>query len=570
MALTFAQRLAEVKAKKNKLAQAVETTVENEVVEAPEDSLYRFGDIILNEKQAQAVEYAKAGKSFVLTGAAGTGKTATQGAVVEYLEKTGSFSTHDFKYIGVQDSIAIVAFTKVAVRNIQKALRKNPATAKYARHCMTIHSLLEYAPEQVERISDEGELYTTRMFVPHRNADNPLGITHLIIEEASMVGLDLWANLYDALQLGVQIIYLGDINQIPPVFGKSIMSYALCKLPVIELTHVYRQALDNPIIANAHRVLNGESVVPSADGRFNVITGNSKYQVGQERMGLALGNMFNQLWEVGDYDPDRDMILIPYNKQAMGTTAMNEKIASFLGAKRKAIVTPIKAGFQTLYLAVGDKVLVDKQAGWITSIQDNPKYMGQTPPPPGYYTRDGSPIIGMQGDVDWEATGGEPDEMPNYDNFKLEEIEEDITKRAASHIVTVSFDPPWAIQEAEENDEVYESLGSTELGSSGDFAEAKFQFGYAMTIHKAQGSEWPKVYILFHQDHMNFLSRELVYTAMTRAREVCTFICKMELLDRAIAKQKIAGVGLAEKIMFFNGGALADLDSIPVVMEEAA
>lgn len=567
MAITFAQRLAEVKAKKNKLAGAIETVVEGEVVEAPEASVYKFGDIVLNEKQAGAVDYARDGKSFVLTGAAGTGKTATQGAVVEYLEKSGKFSTHDFKYLGTADSIAIVAFTKVAVRNIQKALRKNPATAKYAKHCMTIHALLEFAPEQVERYSEDGGLYTTKMFVPNRHSGNPLGITHLIIEEASMVGLDLWEKLYDALQPGVQIIYLGDINQIPPVFGKSIMSYALCKLPVIELTHVYRQALDNPIIANAHRILNGESVVPSTDGRFNVITGNSKYQVGQERMGLALGSMFKQLFEAGEYDPDRDMILIPYNKQAMGTTAMNEKIASFLGVHRKAIVTPIRAGFQTIYLAEGDKVLVDKQAGWITKITPNPKYLGTQPPPPGYYSRDGSPIIGMNADIDWDASEEELEEMPNYDNFKMEDVEEDIGKRAASHIVTVSFDPPYQDLDAEE-DEDKSSLGEAELTSSGDFAEAKFQFGYAMTIHKAQGSEWPKVFILFHQDHMNFLSRELVYTAMTRAREVCTFICKMELLDRAIAKQKIAGVGLAEKIMFFNGGALADLDSIKVTVDD--
>lgn len=567
MAITFAQRLAEVKAKKNKLAGVIETVVEGEVVEAPEASVYKFGDIVLNEKQAGAVDYARDGKSFVLTGAAGTGKTATQGAVVEYLEKSGKFSTHDFKYLGTADSIAIVAFTKVAVRNIQKALRKNPATAKYAKHCMTIHALLEFAPEQVERYSEDGGLYTTKMFVPNRHSGNPLGITHLIIEEASMVGLDLWEKLYDALQPGVQIIYLGDINQIPPVFGKSIMSYALCKLPVIELTHVYRQALDNPIIANAHRILNGESVVPSTDGRFNVITGNSKYQVGQERMGLALGSMFKQLFEAGEYDPDRDMILIPYNKQAMGTTAMNEKIASFLGVHRKAIVTPIRAGFQTIYLAEGDKVLVDKQAGWITKITSNPKYLGTQPPPPGYYSRDGSPIIGMNADIDWDASEEELEEMPNYDNFKMEDVEEDIGKRAASHIVTVSFDPPYKDLDAEE-DEDKSSLGEAELTSSGDFAEAKFQFGYAMTIHKAQGSEWPKVFILFHQDHMNFLSRELVYTAMTRAREVCTFICKMELLDRAIAKQKIAGVGLAEKIMFFNGGALADLDSIKVTVDD--
>ena len=98
-----------------------------------------------------------------------------------------------------------------------------------------------------------------------RTSMNPLRITHLIVEEASMVGLDLWANLYDAMAPHTQIIFLGDINQIPPVFGKSIMSYALCRLPVIELTHVYRQALEtvNKVVATEIMV-----TTPAADTTF--------------------------------------------------------------------------------------------------------------------------------------------------------------------------------------------------------------------------------------------------------------------------------------------------------------
>ena len=220
----------------------------------------------LNDKQMLAVVYAKHGLSFVLTGPAGTGKTTAQAGVVQSLDEAGKFGTHNFKYIGDAPSIAIVAFTKVAVRNIQKAMKANPATEKFSSHCMTIHSLLEFEPVIETRRDEDGLSYDVRIFRPMRNASNPLTITHLVVEEASMVGLDLWQLLLDALPDGVQIILLGDINQLQPVFGSPILGYGLAKLPVIELTEVYRQALDNPIIANAHRVLRGLPIQSSEDG----------------------------------------------------------------------------------------------------------------------------------------------------------------------------------------------------------------------------------------------------------------------------------------------------------------
>lgn len=578
--ITWGERLAAIRAAQNphKHAELVaeQTPLAAAIVNPNEDEgdynnahvlaaagAYTFGDIVLNEAQARAPQLALEGKSFVLTGAAGTGKTTAQAAVVQALESMRVFGTHDFKYIGKQDSIAIVAFTKVAVRNIQKALKKNPATEKYARHCMTIHSLLEFQPERVERVSESGDVYETKMFMPQRTATNPLTITHLIIEEASMVGLDLWKLLYDALLAGVQIIYLGDINQLPPVFGKSVMSYALCKLPIIELTHVYRQALDNPIIANAHRILKGEMIEASNDGRFSIITGKSKYKVGQENMAAALNQMLQTLHGLGDYNEHEDIILIPYNKQAMGTTEMNNKIATFLGHKRGAIVHQVKAGFNNWWLAVGDKLLVEKQAMWIVDIQENPKYMGGDTAPPGSYTRDGTPLGAAN--VDFDATDSGLT-LADYESFNMDDIEEEATKRAASHLVMCSNVNP-ASEDFDPSDP--DNL-VVELSSAGEFRPEVFQFGYCMSIHKSQGSEWRKVFIFLHYDHAAFLNRELMYTAITRAREEVVICAKEDLLAAAIKRQKIAGIGLDEKIAFFNGGSLSDLDSVPVVKESIA
>lgn len=500
----------------------------------------------LNSGQLQGAYYALQGKSFVLTGAAGTGKTTAQAATIDILDKEGTFGTHDFKTIGTKPSIAVVAFTKVAVRNIQKAIKKNPRIAHYAEHCMTIHMLLEFQPVIEERRDEDGMLYETRIFRPMRTAANPLKITHLVIEEASMVGLDLFKLLADALLPGVQIIYLGDINQLQPIFSNPILAYALVKLPVIELTRVYRQALDNPIIYNAHEVLKGRPITTSACGKVSVVNGTSPVQIGQSKMALAMKGTIRKLFHAGVYDPEEDQILLPWNKQDLGTKSMNNAVASFLGVERKALVYQVRSSRYDWWLAVGDKVLVDKRVGLITAIQDNPKYIGRACAPPGAYTRDGVPLLGQQVSVDFDATVDAID----YTDFDMGKVAEgDEAARAASHVVTVRW---------------MDDDSTAQLSSAGDFADSKFDFAYAMTVHKAQGSEYRRVFMMIHKDHLGFISREFMYTALTRAREEFMLFGRPDVVEAACLKQEVKGNSLEAKIAYFTSGALQDLDQVEV------
>ena len=508
----------------------------------------------LNANQLLAASMAKQGKSFVLTGAAGTGKTTAQAATIDILDKEACFATHDFKYIGTKPSVAVVAFTKVAVRNIQKAIRKNERIAHYAEHCMTIHALLEFEPVTEERTDDTGLAYDVKIFRPQRHRYEPLGITHLIIEEASMVGLDLFKLLADALLPGVQIIYLGDINQLQPIFSNPILAYALVKLPVIELTRVYRQALDNPIIYNAHQVLKGEPIKSSKDGRVSVVTGTSLVQVGQLKMASAIKQNLRTLYDKGFYDPEEDQILLPWNKQFLGTKEINQAVASFLGADRQVLVQQVKAGRATWWLAVGDKILSDKRMGVITHIQGNPRYIGGSTAPAGFYTRDGTPILGLGAAVDFDATI--PADEINYEDFDMGLVETEEGARAASHVITLQW--------------LDTDNSSSTLSTSGDFADSKFDFGYAMTVHKAQGSEYRKVFMAIHQDHLGFLSRELMYTALTRAREEFILFAKEPLVAAACLKQEVKGTSLQDKIEYFTSGALADLDQVQVEFPKEA
>lgn len=494
--------------------------------------------IELNEKQLLAKEFALAGKNFCLIGAAGTGKTTTQRSVAETLLESDSLSTTSFKIQGdhrvTAPSIAFVAYTRRASANLQRAIHKNPRLEEaLAVNIMTIHALLEFIP--VTYLDEEGK--ERFRFEPQKTAANPLSITHLVIEEASMVGLDLWRQLYDALPSGVQIIFIGDINQLPPVFGASVLNYALVQLPIVELDKVYRQADDSTIIENAHRILRGNCELRYAPD-FQIVQGKSPIQIGQAKTARALSLLFRQLFDSGDYDPEQDMILSPFNKQDLGTINLNRHIAQFLGQFRQAEVHEILAGFNTHYLAVGDRVMYNKMDCIITDIQGNSDYCGsKTPQIPGCdLTRFGGRIAGAEAHIDLDA---EADPLLNYSTFSVEELAEQDAERKqqASHKVFL---------------QALESGQSMMIKSAGDFQDAVFSLGYALTVHKAQGCEWRHVYIVLHKEHSVMLFRELVYTAVTRSRERCILITKQSNVDKAVSNPRIKGNSIADKIEYFN------------------
>lgn len=518
-------------------------------------------NIVLNEKQLMAKQMAMAGKSFCVIGPAGTGKTTAQRAVAEGLLLDNKLSVSRFRtynqmgerqYVSAP-SIAFCAYTRRAAANLQRAVHKSPLLAEKLKHnIMTIHALLEYEPETYQDYDDEGKLVDKFRFVPRRNASNPLDITHLVIEESSMLdAYTLWKNLYEALPPGVQIIFIGDINQLPPVFGPSILNYALLQLPIVELTQVYRN--QGIVLENAHNILAGKKLVE--DQNFVIVRGKAQVQVGQQKLATILGNLFNQWLDMTgsdglpEYDPEDCIILSPFGKQDLGTINLNNWIAQHLGTRRKAIVHEVIAGFNKLYLAVGDKVMYNKLDGKIIDILRNPDYHGREPQLAGSdLTRFGVRILGQQGQDALD------DLAIDYSTFSLEALqnEKGERKQQASHEVVIEL----------ENGQIEHLTGA------GEFSEQKFSLGYALTVHKAQGSEWRKVFIILHKDHATMLYRELFYTATTRARTKVTIVAKDAVIDKAIANQRIKGNTIADKIEFFNSGVFTNGQREEILVEK--
>lgn len=500
----------------------------------------KYGNVITyNAKQQEFISLASQGKSCVLIGAAGTGKTTCQKGATQALIQSGKARVLDagaHKYLSSgTPGIVICAFTRRAAANIAANL---PADLR--ANCMTIHALLEYEPVYYD-VQDPttGEFKKTMRFEPKRNVHNPLppSIQTIIFEETSMLGTDLHQEVITACPHNPQFIYLGDIQQLPPVFGPAILGFKLLELPVVELTEVYRQALESPIISLAHRCLSGRGIPAKEIPEWNkpgLLIKPFKKQVEAELACQGIGNFFKAGIDSGDYNPEKDMILIPFNK-AFGTEEMNKIIANKLARKHGRITHEIIAGFQKIYFSPGDKILVDKEDAIITRIETNPAFTGARFQP---------------GSATLDYWGHEQDPSKEAENSELTDDAMDFILQQAS---ASSADKENRVNQCSHI--IYYKKASSDfeekINAAGDANE--ILLGYCLTVHKAQGSEWDKVFFVMHASHATMNSRELLYTGITRAKKELLIICEPNTLEKGIEAPRIKGQTLTEKAEYFKG-----------------
>ena len=382
-----------------------------------------------------------------------------------------------------------------------------------------------------------GESRTKMQFEATRHGANPLpsSIRYIIIEESSMLGVDLYKELINACPHNPRFIFLGDIQQLPPVFGPAILGFKLLELPVVELTEVYRQALESPIISLAHRILSGVPL-PASDypqwkspGKLTIHPWKKKIEA-QAALNTA-GMFFKTAYDSGAYDTEEDIILIPFNK-AFGTDELNKIIANHIAHKHGRTVYQVVAGFNKCHFSVGDKVLYDKEDATIISIMPNPAYSGIMPvmesPTLDYWGYDEA------GPRQAETTDDGVDFL--LAQVAVQEGKSEERVRQCSHTITLRMNDSDVEVKVDKASEVNSML-----------------LGYCLTVHKSQGSEWRKVFFVCHQSHATMIQRELLYTAVTRAREELYVICEPETFTKGILSQRVKGNTLAEKAVYFQG-----------------
>jgi len=526
-----------------------------------------------NAQQQQAIDWALSGHSFAITGPAGSGKTYTVQGVIEALIQSGRtniIQTMKHKYLpatGVP-GIVVVAFTNTAVGNSKKAL---PSDLR--GNALTIHKYLEYEPVYGDVRGDDGKMKSTMRFEPQRNTDNPQSseITTVIIEEASMVPVDLWNRLIESMPARthskLQIIMVGDIQQLPPVFGKSIYIHAMASgIKTVELTHVYRQALESPILALAHRILAGKQMAHAELMEYSVDkrdTGKGMVFIRPWKNAIssdvAIVNMMSFLPKMIDdglYDPDQDVILTPYNVE-FGQEEMNKIVASHYSKVHQSPVYEVFTGINKKYFRVGERVLYNKSEAVILSIEPNKAYYGKWPRPASStmdyrgIEKDKSKlktVLAEMTDEEVRAANDRVDEMLMAIGSHTDE--DSPTARAASHKIVVK---------SKDTDAEYTLSAAGEINT--------LELAYAMTVHKSQGREYRRVWFITHKSQATMIYRELLYTAVTRAKEELYVICEPNCFVKGINTQKYPGKTVMEKIESFNRaekvGRIVNPDYIP-------
>ena len=269
----------------------------------------------LSAEQKSALRCALASRVTVITGGPGTGKTTLLRSLLVALGEVGLKPT-------------LAAPTGRAARRLQEAS---------GRDAKTIHRLLEYSPE-------------SGGFV--RGKEFPLRTNYLIIDEASMMDIELASSVVTALMPNCSLLLVGDKDQLPSVGPGSVLKDVIASdfVPVVQLREVYRQARQSLIVANAHRLNRGEfpQVSNDAEGDFFFFERNAAEDV------LATIKQLVQQRLVGRFginDPREIQVLTPMNRGPLGTHALNRELQSLLNPAGREL----RAGDRTF--REGDRVI---------------------------------------------------------------------------------------------------------------------------------------------------------------------------------------------------------------------
>ena len=371
------------------------------------------------------------------------------------------------------------------------AKRMAEATGYEAR---TIHRLLELtgAPSMDSGRNGNGSTGgETRLEGMHfeRNEANPLDADVVIIDEVSMVDISLMHSLLKAVNVGTRLILVGDVNQLPSVGPGNVLRDMIQsgKFPVVMLTKIFRQAAQSDIIVNAHKINAGERVPLEKRSRdFLFIRRDNPAAIIKDMMVLLRdklpGYVGAEIQEI--------QIMTPMRKGALGVEQLNRILQENFNPP--AADKPEKEAGGTIF-RTGDKVM---------QIKNNYQLAWEV------RNRYGIPVDKGEG-------------VFNGDMGVIRQV------NAFSETLEVEFDEGRMVEYS------FKQLEELELA-------------YAITIHKSQGSEYPAVITPMYSGPRMLMTRNLLYTAVTRARSCVCLVGRPDafytMASNAMEQERCSGL----------------------------
>lgn len=333
----------------------------------------------------------------------------------------------------------------------------------------TIHRMLEISGGVPD--DDRKSVAGLSMFF-ERNEDNPLEADVIIVDEMSMVDISIMNSLLKAVSIGTKLILVGDVDQLPSVGPGNVLKDIIesgC-FPVVKLERIFRQAAQSEIIINAHKINRGEEVVLNKYSKDFLFV----HRNGADNIINAMKTLIKD--KLPDYvgaDVYDLQILTPSRKSNVGVERLNKIMQDFLNP--------------------ADAIKQERQVGDVTF-------------------REGDKVMQIKNDYQlaWEKRSryGIPTEQGtgafNGDTGVIERIS------TFDENVTVKFEDGRFV--------TYEFSQLDEL-----------ELAYAITVHKSQGSEYPAVIIPMSQGPRMLMNRNILYTAVTRARKCVCLVGEEEI-----------------------------------------
>ena len=401
----------------------------------------------LDELQLKAVEESIKNGLFILSGGPGTGKTTTINMIIRYFESEGM-------------DIFLAAPTGRAAK------RMTEATGFEAK---TIHRLLELN----SALSDDD----TRRASFERNQENPLEADVVIIDEMSMVDIQLFQALLKAILPGTRLILVGDVDQLPSVGPGQVLRDLMNSeaFPMVTLEKIFRQAGESDIVVNAHRINKGEQIALDNKSRDFFLLERNDVNVIYKHMIQLIREMLPKYVNATPFDIQ---VLTPMRKGSLGCETLNGILQRYLNP-----ADPHKKehSYGNTVFREGDKVM---------QIKNNYQ-------------------------LEWEIVGRYNIPIDkgmgvfNGDMGRVLEINETMST------LLVEFDDGRRVN--------YPFSGLEEL-----------ELSYAITIHKSQGSEYPAVILPLLGGPRMLFNRNLLYTGITRARNCVTILGSSETVRNMI------------------------------------